>query len=96
MGIFSLPCRDWCPLWVYFAVISPRAERTVPTSSPGVDGQKGLRHQFNSRLPTLVYHSAHGISNIPSNIRRVFPTDRLPLAGRQSTPGLGQPAWRSD
>eukprot|EP00976_Prorocentrum_cordatum_P090877 1188291-Prorocentrum_minimum.AAC.3 len=49
---------------------------------------------FNStvdsrRLSTLVYHSAHGISNIPSNIQRIFPADRLPLAGRQSTPGLG-------
>ena len=49
---------------------------------------------FNStvdsrRLSTLVYHSAHGISNIPPNIRRIFPADRLPLAGRQSTPGLG-------
>eukprot|EP00976_Prorocentrum_cordatum_P083351 1185202-Prorocentrum_minimum.AAC.1 len=41
------------------------------------------------RLSTLVYHSAHGISNIPSNIRRIFPADRLPLAGRQTTPGLG-------
>eukprot|EP00976_Prorocentrum_cordatum_P083716 1185353-Prorocentrum_minimum.AAC.1 len=57
------------------------------TPSPGVDGQKG-RLQFNSRQSTLVYHSAHGISNIPSNIRRIFPVDRLPLAGRQSTPGL--------
>eukprot|EP00959_Pyramimonas_sp_CCMP1952_P079765 1668021-Pyramimonas_sp.AAC.1 len=36
----------------------------------------------------VVYHSAHGISNIPPNIRRKFPTDRLPLAGRQSTLGL--------
>eukprot|EP00976_Prorocentrum_cordatum_P048024 969551-Prorocentrum_minimum.AAC.1 len=34
-----------------------------------------------------VYHSAHGISNIPPVIRRIFPVDRLPLAGRQSTPG---------
>eukprot|EP00959_Pyramimonas_sp_CCMP1952_P135465 2834290-Pyramimonas_sp.AAC.3 len=43
--------------------------------SPGVDGQKGLRLQFNSRrLSTLVYHSAHSISNI----RRIFPVDRLP------------------
>ena len=33
----------------------------------------------------LPYHSAHGISNIPSNIRRMFPVHRLPLAGRQST-----------
>ena len=38
---------------------------------------------FNStvdsrRLSTLVYHSAHGISNILPNIRRVFPADRLP------------------
>eukprot|EP00959_Pyramimonas_sp_CCMP1952_P147826 3093807-Pyramimonas_sp.AAC.1 len=40
------------------------------------------------RLSTLVYHSAHVISNIPSNIRRIFPADRLPLASRQSTPGL--------
>ena len=48
---------------------------------------------FNStvdsrRLSTLVYHSAHGISNIPPNTRRIFPAHRLPLAGRQSTPGL--------
>eukprot|EP00976_Prorocentrum_cordatum_P090676 1188213-Prorocentrum_minimum.AAC.2 len=50
-------------------------------TSPGVDGQKGLL--------TLVHHSAHGISNIPPNILRIFPADRLPLAGRQSTPGLG-------
>eukprot|EP00976_Prorocentrum_cordatum_P012820 256344-Prorocentrum_minimum.AAC.1 len=47
---------------------------------------------FNStvdrrRLSTLVYHSTHGISNIPLNIRRIFPVDRLPLAGRQSTSG---------
>eukprot|EP00976_Prorocentrum_cordatum_P111726 1195414-Prorocentrum_minimum.AAC.4 len=56
--------------------------------SPGVDGQKGLRLQFNNRQSTLVYHSAHGISNIPPNIRHIFPADRLPLVGRQSTPGL--------
>eukprot|EP00976_Prorocentrum_cordatum_P048156 972349-Prorocentrum_minimum.AAC.1 len=43
-----------------------------------------------SKLSTLVNHSAHGISNIPSNIRRIFPAERLPLAGRQSTPGLEQ------
>eukprot|EP00976_Prorocentrum_cordatum_P061509 1176337-Prorocentrum_minimum.AAC.2 len=57
--------------------------------TPGVDGRKGLRLQFNSRQSTLVYHSAHGILNIPPNIRRTFPADRLPLAGRQSTPRLG-------
>ena len=75
---------------------------------PTVDFRRRGRHQapestakkafdFNStvdsrRLSTLVYHSAHGISNIPSNIRRIFPVDRLPWAGRQSTPGLA-PAW---
>eukprot|EP00976_Prorocentrum_cordatum_P108391 1194835-Prorocentrum_minimum.AAC.3 len=68
---------------------APEMERYQYSSitSPGVDGQKGLRLQFN-RLSTLAYHSAHSISNIPSNIRRIFPVDRLPLAGRQSTPGL--------
>eukprot|EP00976_Prorocentrum_cordatum_P094251 1189720-Prorocentrum_minimum.AAC.2 len=40
------------------------------------------------RLSTLVYHSAHGVSNIPPNIRRTFPAGGLPLAGRQSNPGL--------
>eukprot|EP00959_Pyramimonas_sp_CCMP1952_P181814 3801541-Pyramimonas_sp.AAC.2 len=39
-------------------------------------------------VSSLVYRSAHGISNIPSNIRRIFPSDRLSLAGRQSTSGL--------
>eukprot|EP00959_Pyramimonas_sp_CCMP1952_P284287 5942614-Pyramimonas_sp.AAC.2 len=53
-------------------------------TSPGVDGKK-LAFNFNStvdsrRLSTLVYHSTHGISNILSNIRRIFPADRLPLA----------------
>eukprot|EP00959_Pyramimonas_sp_CCMP1952_P447342 9366536-Pyramimonas_sp.AAC.1 len=39
---------------------------------------------FNStvdsrRLSKLViYHSAHGVSNILPNIRRIFPVDRLP------------------
>ena len=43
------------------------------------------------RLSTLVYHSAHSVSNIPPDIRHIFPADRLPvchMAGRQSTPGL--------
>eukprot|EP00976_Prorocentrum_cordatum_P100343 1192194-Prorocentrum_minimum.AAC.2 len=70
-----------CPARASLAVI-----RTF--ASPGVDGQKDLRLQFNCRLSTLVYHSAHGISDIPGNIRRIFPADRLSLAGRQSTPGL--------
>eukprot|EP00959_Pyramimonas_sp_CCMP1952_P125214 2617969-Pyramimonas_sp.AAC.2 len=50
----------------------------VHDSSPGVDGQKGLRLEFNSRHYSVVYHSAHGISNIPPNIRRTFPANRLP------------------
>eukprot|EP00959_Pyramimonas_sp_CCMP1952_P308764 6461883-Pyramimonas_sp.AAC.4 len=40
------------------------------------------------RLSTLVYRSAHGISNTPLNNGRIFPADRLSLAGRQSTPEL--------
>eukprot|EP00976_Prorocentrum_cordatum_P007709 153662-Prorocentrum_minimum.AAC.4 len=65
----------------------------VRTPESTHDGQQGA-FDFNStvdsrrRLSTLVYHSAHVISNILSNIRRIFPIDRLPLAGRQSTPGL--------
>eukprot|EP00959_Pyramimonas_sp_CCMP1952_P093858 1963633-Pyramimonas_sp.AAC.2 len=35
--------------------------------------------------PDVIYHSAHVISNIPPNIRRIFPVGRLPLVGRQST-----------
>eukprot|EP00959_Pyramimonas_sp_CCMP1952_P196478 4108065-Pyramimonas_sp.AAC.1 len=50
--------------------------------------------RVHRRLSTLLYHSAHGISNIPSNITRIFPADRLPLAGRQSTPRLGTGALR--
>eukprot|EP00976_Prorocentrum_cordatum_P095630 1190250-Prorocentrum_minimum.AAC.9 len=66
-----------------------RRQPSMRRTSPGVEKQKGLRLQFNCRLSTLVYHSAHGISNISHNIRRLFPADRLPLAGRQSTPWLG-------
>eukprot|EP00976_Prorocentrum_cordatum_P073525 1181129-Prorocentrum_minimum.AAC.1 len=40
------------------------------------------------RAETQVNHSAHSISNIPPNIRRIFPAGGLPLAVRQSTPGL--------
>eukprot|EP00959_Pyramimonas_sp_CCMP1952_P199649 4176128-Pyramimonas_sp.AAC.1 len=62
-------------------------------ASPGVDGQKGPRLQFNSRQSSTVdtvNHSAHSISKIPPNIRRIFPAGGLPLAGGQSTPGLGE------
>eukprot|EP00959_Pyramimonas_sp_CCMP1952_P151442 3168950-Pyramimonas_sp.AAC.1 len=61
----------------------------VCAASPGVEGQKGLRLQFNSRQSTLVYHSAHGISNIPPNIRRIFPATRLPHA----LPTVDSGAW---
>eukprot|EP00959_Pyramimonas_sp_CCMP1952_P403065 8445387-Pyramimonas_sp.AAC.2 len=60
--------------------------------APESTAKKAL--DFNStvgsrRLSTRVYHSTHSISNIPSNIRRIFPADILPLAGQQSTPGRG-------
>eukprot|EP00959_Pyramimonas_sp_CCMP1952_P378187 7922182-Pyramimonas_sp.AAC.2 len=57
---------------------------TKSVASPGADSQKGLRLQFSSpqsstvQLSTLVFHSAHGISNIIRNIRRIFPADKLP------------------
>eukprot|EP00959_Pyramimonas_sp_CCMP1952_P265737 5555952-Pyramimonas_sp.AAC.1 len=44
--------------------------------------------QMDPLCGALVYHSVRSISNIPLDIRRIFPVDRLPLAGRQSTPGL--------
>eukprot|EP00976_Prorocentrum_cordatum_P106999 1194567-Prorocentrum_minimum.AAC.2 len=54
--------------------------------------KKGLRLQFNSRqssttVDTLVYHSAHSVSNIPSAYVYSLLID-CPLAGRQSTLGL--------
>eukprot|EP00976_Prorocentrum_cordatum_P074206 1181418-Prorocentrum_minimum.AAC.2 len=56
-----------------------------------LDVQQVVRHLVHVRLLLhLVYHSAHGISNIPLNIRRLFPAARPPLAGRQSTPGLAR------
>eukprot|EP00976_Prorocentrum_cordatum_P062704 1176818-Prorocentrum_minimum.AAC.3 len=56
-------------------------ERAAP-QAPELTAKKVF--DFNStvhsrRLSTLVYHSAHGISNILPNIRRIFPTDRLPI-----------------
>eukprot|EP00959_Pyramimonas_sp_CCMP1952_P236035 4932945-Pyramimonas_sp.AAC.2 len=49
-------------------------------SSPGVDGQNSLRHQFDSRHSStvdniLIYRSSYRISNIPSNIRRTYLTN---------------------
>eukprot|EP00976_Prorocentrum_cordatum_P099722 1191944-Prorocentrum_minimum.AAC.1 len=49
---------------------------------------------FNStvhsrRLLTLVYHSAHSISNTPPNVRRVFPADRPP----HGLPAVDSGAW---
>eukprot|EP00959_Pyramimonas_sp_CCMP1952_P090168 1887555-Pyramimonas_sp.AAC.2 len=63
----------------------------ILVQAPELTAKKAF--DFNStvnsrRLSTLVYHSAHDISNIPRNIVRIFPADGLPLAGRQSTPGL--------
>eukprot|EP00976_Prorocentrum_cordatum_P082397 1184799-Prorocentrum_minimum.AAC.7 len=70
----------------------PRRQWCFRTSSPGVNGQNGLRLQFNSRqsstVDTSIAFSAQYLE-YSSNIRRIFPADRLPLAGRQSTSGLG-------
>ena len=49
----------------------------------GMESTAKKAFDFNStvdsrRLSTLVYHSAHGVSNIRPNIRRIFPVDRLP------------------
>eukprot|EP00976_Prorocentrum_cordatum_P106842 1194531-Prorocentrum_minimum.AAC.8 len=56
--------------------------------------------EFNStvdsrRLSTLVYHSAHSISNIPPNIRRIFPADRLPHAWPTVDSGAWMPRTES-
>ena len=63
----------------YASVSSPTKPRSRQPKRPSTSSR---------RLSTLVYHSAHSISNNPSNNRRIFPADRLPSAGRQSTPGL--------
>eukprot|EP00959_Pyramimonas_sp_CCMP1952_P166113 3471738-Pyramimonas_sp.AAC.5 len=54
-------------------------------SSPGVDGQKGLRLQFavDTTIPFSARHFEYS-----TEYSTLFPADRLPLAGRQSTPGL--------
>eukprot|EP00959_Pyramimonas_sp_CCMP1952_P428289 8970572-Pyramimonas_sp.AAC.2 len=64
------------------------SQENVP--SPGVDG----RLQFNSRLLTLVYHSAHGISIILPNIRRIFLVETwLPHDWPHGWPTVGSGAW---
>eukprot|EP00976_Prorocentrum_cordatum_P062971 1176914-Prorocentrum_minimum.AAC.6 len=76
---------------VWVPMVTKVVETRNAPQAPESTAKKAF--DFNStvdsrRLSTLVYHSAHGISNIPSNILRIFPVDILPLAGRQSTPGL--------
>ena len=68
------------------SLVSPPGQAPESTAKKAFD----FNSTADSRRPssTLAYHSAHGISNIPSKIRRTFPANRLPLAGRQSTPGL--------
>eukprot|EP00976_Prorocentrum_cordatum_P087130 1186778-Prorocentrum_minimum.AAC.1 len=52
----------------------------MPEQAPESTPKKAF--DFNSTVDsrrqasTLVDHSAHGISNIPPNIRRTFPADR--------------------
>eukprot|EP00976_Prorocentrum_cordatum_P046364 937231-Prorocentrum_minimum.AAC.3 len=71
------------------AALSRRAPESTAKKAFDFNSTVGSR-----RLSTLVNHSAHNISNISPNIRRLFPVDRLPLAGRQSTPGrVPRVAW---
>eukprot|EP00976_Prorocentrum_cordatum_P082339 1184772-Prorocentrum_minimum.AAC.5 len=60
-------------------IMDPSSWTSNTSQAPESTAKKA---DFNStvdsrRLLTLVYHSAHDVSNIPPNIRRIFPTDRL-------------------
>ena len=63
--IFEMLCAEWYTSRTSFHNIRRTTfpPSTLPQQAPE---------------STLVYHSAHGILNIPPNIRRILPADRLP------------------
>eukprot|EP00976_Prorocentrum_cordatum_P083852 1185405-Prorocentrum_minimum.AAC.1 len=73
------PAATRCPRWSTVLAACSQRGRTPAAF-------RDARDAF-WRVMTGYDHSAHGFSNIPPNIRRIFPVDRLPMAGRQSTPG---------